>query len=195
MKVPIKVVAAALLVSAVGGCSLGTRHDICSATLSNKDTTSVSEPIDVPSSATTGDPTKTTKKVATTTTAAPTGPALARASEFVGGNVDPAFGSGEAGELSVFAVATPNGQEDSIAFVVRNNTSATIYDVAATGKVTSNGQIVGSGESQSVEPASVAPGEIALASCTSRPRLPSDRSSKSPRQQTANRIRSSPPCP
>lgn len=92
----------------------------------------------------------------------PADPAVARASDFVGGNVDPAFGPGEPGELSVIAVGTPDGDLSSIPFVVRNNTSSPVYSVAATGRVSDGGQLVGSGSDQGVEPAVVAPGEIAF---------------------------------
>ncbi|HWJ61532.1 MAG TPA: hypothetical protein VNS19_06155 [Acidimicrobiales bacterium] len=153
MKSFARVLFVAALALFVVGC--GTTDDVRSKPKTNEGGTTVADG---------GDAVTTTTKADATTTAAPkeVKPAAAQASEYVGGNVDPAFGPGEPGELSVVAVGTPDGEHDTIPFVVRNNTAGPIYEVSATGKVTAGGKLVGSGEDQGVEPAVVAPGEIAF---------------------------------
>lgn len=162
MQLPVRITATTLLALLSVGCGLG-NDDVRSSPKTNEGTTSAPTKSDdnVVTSGTIA-ATSTTAKKTTTTEAKPAPPALARASEFVGGNVDPAFGPGETGKLSVVAVGSPDGERESIEFVVRNNTSGPLYGVSATGKVTSAGKLVGSGESQSVQPAVVAPGEIAF---------------------------------
>lgn len=98
----------------------------------------------------------------TTTTGAPAEPADAQASPYVGGNISPVFAAGEPGALSVVAVGTPDGEQTSIPFVLRNNTNGPLYNLSATGRATDGGQLSGSGEDQGVEPAVVQPGEIAF---------------------------------
>lgn len=160
MKVLLRILVAVLLVTAIGGCSTS-GDDVRSKPKTNE--------ADDPKGDDAGEAEATTTEAAevedtTTTTeeAKPVEPAAAQASDYVGGNVDPAFGPGEPGELSVVAVGTPDGEDSTVPFVVRNNTGAPVYDVNATGKVTKDGQLVGSGEDQGVEPVVVEPGEIAF---------------------------------
>lgn len=137
MKTVVRTALAALFALLIFGCSSGGSNDVRSKPATNATTTTEAE-------------------------VEAAEPAVARASQFVGGNIDPAFGPGEPGELSVIAIGTPDGESDSIPFVVRNNTSGDVYDVSATGRVTQEGQLVGSGEDQGVQPMVVAPGEIAF---------------------------------
>lgn len=90
----------------------------------------------------------------------PIDPAGALASPYIQGNIEPAFGLGEPGALSVIAVGAPDGDSSTVAFVVRNNTNGPLYNIEATGRVTENGQLVGSGSSQGFEPAVLEPGHI-----------------------------------
>lgn len=157
MKAYLKVGMAAAITLAMVACGGGKGAEIRSKPNTNEGGTTQPAATDDPAAERVEDEPTTTSEAETLAT-----PAAAQASEYVGGNVDPTFAAGEAGELSVVAVGAPDGEESSIPFVVRNNTGGTIYNVAATGKVTNGGQLVGSGSDQGVEPVIVAPGEIAF---------------------------------
>lgn len=106
---------------------------------------------------------KTTTTEATTTTAAePAKPADARASNLLQGNASPPLPAGGPGGIAVIATGSSVGEDGSLPVVVRNNTTSVAYDIEATGRARQGAQLVGSGESQGFQPASVQPGEVAI---------------------------------
>jgi hypothetical protein len=151
---------------ALAGCSTTGKTEVGSAPVTNPtaptDGTSRSTTTESRTSTSTG--TKETTTTETTSTTRPgvatVSPKRAQASDYVGGNVDPMFPSGDPGKLSVVAVGKPDGQAPSISFVVRNNTAAPLYAIEAVAKATSGGKLVGSGDARNVEPVVIAPGEI-----------------------------------
>ncbi len=84
------------------------------------------------------------------------------ASGLLGGNVTPAFGNGEPGEISVVHIGAKLADQGVLLFAFRNNTAEAIAHVDWTAVARSNGSIVGSGSSQGTSPAVVEAGEVAL---------------------------------
>jgi len=105
--------------------------------------------------------TKPTKAAPTTpTTSAATPAAAVTIAATMGGTAKPSLSPGIAGKLDVIFTGTPEATSTTtVPFILWNGTSRTLSTVDVAGSASINGSIVGSGNSQDVEPTDVAPGQ------------------------------------
>jgi len=109
-------------------------------------------------------PKKPTKAVPTTTSTSGA-PSLAAVTiaPVMGGTAKPSLSPGIAGKLDVIFTGTPEATSTTtVPFILWNGTSRTLSTVDVAGSASINGSIVGSGNSQDVEPTDVAPGQAVL---------------------------------
>lgn len=116
------------------------------------------------------DPTNTTTTTTETSpseTSPGSGPQPFNASGLLGGDADPTFPDGEAGQVSVVAQAPIEKHNDTgsavLTFAFRNNTDAAISHVGWTATATADGKLVATGRDQGATvPAQIAPGEVGM---------------------------------
>lgn len=89
-------------------------------------------------------------------------PAAARASDFIGGNVDPELPDGEPGEIALIGHTEADGEEFSFGFVVRNNTGDTLHAIDVEAEFVHDGDTVDTAGAQNILPTVVEPGQIAF---------------------------------
>jgi len=108
-------------------------------------------------------PTKPRKASQTTPTNGATPAAAVTIAPFMGGTAKPSLAAGAAGKLDVIYVGTPiSTGTTTVAVVVWNGMSHPVNNVDVSGSASVGGAVVGSGDSQDVEPENLAPGDAAF---------------------------------
>lgn len=100
-----------------------------------------------------------------TTTASTPSPSSVTIPSTLGGNAHPVLSPGQPGQLDVIYVGSASslgGVGTSVPVAVWNGTSHAVNHIDVSGPAMSGGSVVGSGDSQDIEPMNLAPGEVAF---------------------------------
>ena len=100
-----------------------------------------------------------------TTAASTPSPSSVTIPPTLGGTAHPVLSPGQPGQLDVIYVGSANslgGVGASVPVAIWNGTSHTVNHIDVSGPAMSGGSVVGSGDSQDIEPSNLAPGQVAF---------------------------------